>query len=479
MSAMSTTKPRVIVIGAGMGGLTAALRLAQSGHQVQVLEARDQAGGLASGFSQDGFAFDGGPYILLDRPGLAWAFQALGLELDEHLTLRKIEDVYEVSSGPPGDEPPVRFFADLDTTAAGFERRWPGSGAAYTRFVQHAAEIHERLRPMLQISRPGAFALLRSGAFRAAPFLLRSLRSVLESAGLPEPLRDAIAIWTHVAGQDAAHAPSPMAFVPALIHTVGSYYPVGGIGRIPALLAERATAAGIEIRHGTKVSAIRCEGDRVTGVETVSGEVLTAGAVLSDAAGVGTYLDLVGTTPERFKRKLAALPLQSPGVSAYLAVRGKIEPPYLRFRLPGKGALCRGLILPAVMDPGTIQGDFAPARLLSPMLHEEAERLGVEGQRAYLEEVLADPWWRASFEEIRVVATRIPAEWGARYHLHRNSMNPVMTASFMRRGRIAHRSPVVRGLYLCGSATHPGQWVSFAAISGILSADQLTQDLSP
>jgi phytoene dehydrogenase-like protein len=55
-------------------------------------------------------------------------------------------------------------------------------------------------------------------------------------------------------------------------------------------------------------------------------------------------------------------------------------------------------------------------------------------------------------------------------------MNPVMTASFMRAGRLAHRSPWVRGLYLAGSATHPGQWVSFCAISGILAARRVEED---
>ena len=56
-------------------------------------------------------------------------------------------------------------------------------------------------------------------------------------------------------------------------------------------------------------------------------------------------------------------------------------------------------------------------------------------------------------------------------------MNPVMTARLMRAGRLAHRSPHFRGLYLAGSATHPGQWVSFCAISGVLAADALAQDL--
>jgi phytoene dehydrogenase-like protein len=55
-------------------------------------------------------------------------------------------------------------------------------------------------------------------------------------------------------------------------------------------------------------------------------------------------------------------------------------------------------------------------------------------------------------------------------------MNPVMTARLMRRGRVSHRSPWVRGLYLAGSSTHPGQWVSFCAISGVLAADCLHED---
>ena len=68
---------RVAVLGAGMGGLTAALRLARHGYRVTVLEARAAPGGLAGGLELDGFPFDAGPYILLDRPGLEWAFRLL------------------------------------------------------------------------------------------------------------------------------------------------------------------------------------------------------------------------------------------------------------------------------------------------------------------------------------------------------------------------------------------------------------------
>ena len=132
-----------------------------------------------------------------------------------------------------------------------------------------------------------------------------------------------------------------------------------------------------------------------------------------------------------------------------------------------------GVVVPELERDG-----WWPARLIAPLRHSWAERVGPAGQRAFLERLLAESWWRSHVGEVRVLATRIPAEWGVEYHLYGNSMNPVMTARLMRAGRLAHRSPYVRGLYLAGSATHPGQWVSFCAISGILAADCLREDFA-
>jgi phytoene desaturase len=465
-------KRQIIIVGAGMGGLTAALRLLRPGFDVRVLEARPGPGGLAAGFVQDGFAFDAGPYVLLDRPGLEWAFDAAGLRLSEVVPLRRLEHVYEVTS-PDGV---VRFHAERTATADGLDKQWPGSGPRYLRFVERVEWTYRRLTPLLLRSRPGALDLLRSGGWVDVPFLLRPLASILAASGLPRPVCDALAIWTHVAGQRVEEAPSPLAFVCALIHTAGAFYPEGGVGAIPRLLAAAAARAGVEFRFGVKVRAFRCEGGRVTGVETDQGDFLAADAVVCNAAGVGAYLDLLPTTPPQERQRLARLPLQSPGVCAYLALRGERPEQYLRFKLPGNGELCRLLIRPAAVDAAVRREGWEPARLLAPMTHAEAERGGPVGQRAYLERILGEDWWRAGVAECRVLSTRIPAEWGSQYHLYRDSMNPVMTARFMRAGRLAHRSPHARRLYLAGSATHPGQWVSFCAISGVLAADLVRED---
>lgn len=460
-------KPPVVVIGAGMGGLTAAIRLAQRGLAVQVIEANPHAGGLAAPLRFEGLRFDAGPYILLDRPGLEWAFQRLGLELSKLVPLQRIEHIYAVETAAG---PSVVFYADAQQTADGMERHWPGSARRYLRFVAAMRQAHARLQPLLYQSRPGLGSLLASGGWRDLFFLSRSLASVLRSTRLAEPVVQAIAIWTHVAGQTLSTAPSPLAFVPALLHDPGAFYPVAGIGTLVDVLRDAARAAGVELRYGTAVKTIRTQAGAVTGVELAHGEFIAATTVLSNAHGIGTYLDLLRDTPDTVRAQLQRLPLQSPGICAYLAVKTTaLAAPYLRFRLPDDGGSCRLLVMPSP----AIHADWSPARLIVPMRHAHAQQLNATEQRAYAEDLLAEPWWRAHLDEARVLHVRTPSDWGAAAHLHRDSMNPVMTASFMRAGRLAHRSPQVAGLHLAGSSTHPGQWLSFAAISGILAADQI------
>jgi len=272
-----------------------------------------------------------------------------------------------------------------------------------------------------------------------------------------------------------------MAFVPALFHTVGAYYPVDGMGIIPSVITQAALAAGVEVCHGTKVSRIRSENRRIVGVETAHGEFLTADAVVSGSNGVGTYVELLSETPLTSRQSLESLPLQSPGVIAYLAIKGaSTDAQYLQFNIPGNGDPCRLLAVPSFAHASLYseaQDGWRAARLIVPMNHSAAMRSGSTGQNEYLDKALAEPWWKERISDYRVLGTRTPSEWGSEFNLYRDSMNPVMTARFMRQGRLAHRSPWFKGLYLAGSATHPGQWVSFCAISGILAADRVREDL--
>lgn len=474
---MSRAAP-VLVVGAGVGGLSAALRLARSGMRVRVFEARAVLGGLASPVDAGGLRLDGGPYVLLDRAGLEWAFGALGLDL-QALALRRIEHVYSVASQPGA--PTVHIHADLERTIEGLERHWPGSGARYRTLVAWGADVHRRLQHALYVPRPGPRELLRGGAWRHARSLTRSLGETLQRFALPGEIVDAVSVWTHVAGQDLDSAPSFMGVVPALIHGVGAYHPAEGVAAVAAALARAAREAGVEIEAGQAVERIVTRAGRVTGVETGSG-FWPCEAVVSNA-GLATYLRLLDALPEPARRALEALPLQSPGVGAYLAVSAHGEGPYLRFRIPRAReksrddvVRCRLLVSSAVGRSAAGAGE-QPARLMAPVPHDWAARAGRAGQEALLDQLLDEPWWREGLADARVVARRVPADWGAEFRLWRDAMNPVMTARLALRGRLRHRSPWVRGLYLAGGATHPGQWVSFCAISGVHAADAACADL--
>jgi phytoene dehydrogenase-like protein len=456
-----------VIIGAGVGGLAAATALARAGEPAMILEGRASVGGLASGIALEGVVHDGGPYILLDRPGLSWAFERLGADLDTQVDLIHLDDeVYRVTSA---GHPSVSIFADLHRTASTLEAQWPGSGAAYEAWISRMTGIYDNLVELQRDPRPGAWKLLKKGRFREGLFLLQGLAAHLERSGLPQPVRDALGIWTHIAGQPLAEAPAPLAFVPAIIHTHGAYVVRGGMARIVEALRALAVEAGVEIRCGTRVDRIVRDGSRVLGVEA-GGQRISAERVFSNAPGIGTYVELLHPPEPTMSAQLSALPLQSPGVAAYLDMTVDDTVPFLQFWLPPPGPTdwTRVLVNPGAYDPDR----SGQGRLVSPTRHAWANNAGEEGQRAFLDHILAESWWRHGVQTHRVLATRIPKEWGRQYLLYRDSMNPVMTASFMRRGRLSHKSPVADNLYLAGSATHPGQWVSFCSISGILAVEE-------
>lgn len=455
----------VVVVGGGVGGLAAAITLRLQGKRVTLCEANGHFGGLARALDADGVRFDGGPYILLDPTGLEWAFAQLGIELDA-LALRRVEDVYEVERA---GAPPVHVYADLERTSAELDARQPGQGDRYRAFVQRTTEIHRALAPLQVRGRPGPLALLRAGALAHAPFLLESLGAILEDAGFSPEVADAVGIWTHVAGQTMHSAPSPLALVPAMIHGPGCFVPAAGLAAIPELVCERARALDVNLRANARVRRIISGDHRVTGVELADGEHIAADAVVSDASGVATLLELA-EAPERVQRKVAALPLQSPGVAAYVLAERAARGPYLRFSLHPEqpDAPCRLLVRPSAL-PGAPM-NVHPTRIVAPLAHPVAERLGEPGQIALLDQTLDEPWVREAVGPFREVARLVPASWGRRHVLHRDSMNPVMTAQFMRQGRLPHRVKTPRGLFLVGSSTHPGQWVSFCLVSGVLGA---------
>lgn len=466
--------PSVIIIGSGIGGLTAAITFARAGFAVTVLESRACSGGLVGGFVTNGVSFDGGPYILLDSSGLRWVFAQLGLDFDE-LDLRSIDEVYSVadSSGET-----VRIFSSVERTVEDIESQWPRAGAQYRSFVENMLRIYKEYSPVLGSGRPNAARVMSLGAAAHSAFMRQSLDALLKETKLPPSIGNAVGVWGRMSGRTRQEVPASAALITALIHSSGAYLPADGMCQISKVLTNAAQRLGVNFRFNTKVNRIVVKDAAVQGVVTTDGEMISERLILSDCGAQNTYLMLADSGLSRALRtQINEMPLYSPGVCAYMSVKGIAESPYLRFFLPDGVNSCRMLIRPDAVTGITDGAAWQPARLMAPLPHHEAEQMGHSGQAEYLASILHESWWRSMVSEHRLLATRTPSGWGREFSLFRDSTNATMALGGAPKDLTGHRSPYLKGLYLAGSSSHPGSGVTYCGISGILSARRMIRDL--
>jgi phytoene desaturase len=460
----------ISIIGSGIGGLTAALNLAKKGFQVNVFEATDKPGGLAKSVSVSGTRFDAGPYILLDKPGLEWAFEQVGLDLHA-LNLNRIENVYSVET----EKNTFTIYSDVNKTIAELNSKWDKQGDHYADFVATTYKKYQQLIPFT-FSTPNPLKIIKSGQLSLIPFLLSSLGNVINKFALNDPIKNGIGIWTHIAAQSLDKAPSPMSFVPSLIHNIGAYYPENGIGSIADKLYDECLNYKVNFMFNCKVKKIRMQNNCVAGIEYNDTQFLECTHVISNNSAIDTYLNLIEETPVTFKDKIKSLPLQSPGICVFIRVKGHPKGSYIKFKLEKEIPTCKSFILPEIITQKNTT-EWMTARLVFPLPHDLSLKLNDADCKKMIDAVLEETWWKEGITEYEVLSYNTPSTWSEKFVLYNKSMNPVMTSKFMRMGRMHHKSPYFKGLYFCGSSTHPGQWVSFCAISGILGSNQLINDL--
>jgi len=485
---------RVVVIGAGVGGLAAAARLAALGHRVTVCEQAGTVGGKLARVRRDGYAWDAGPSILTMPHLVEELFAATGAPLADVLDVVPIDPTarYRFADGTVLDVPrdPAAIPAALDAVLA------PGSGEDWRRFSAHAAAVWEAVRgPFLESPLGGAADLARL-AVRArdlatiAPW--RTLRD-LGRRHLRDPrLRMVLDRYATYAGSDPRRAPAALATVPHVEQTWGTWYVRGGMHRLGEALRDRACERGAEVRLHSDVTAIELAAGRAAGVRLADGERLPADVVVANADAAHVYHRLLpGPAAAGARRRLAAV---TPSLSGFVLLLG------LRGRTPG---------LPhhTVLFPADYDAEFdalfgpSPEPVPDPTLYVSAPddpAAAPPGDEAWF--VLANAPrqgqggvdWRApgvaegyadrlldllaarGLDVRDRVATRVVrspadlaeatrAEGGAIYGTSSNGPR----AAFL---RPANRSPVP-GLLLVGGSSHPGGGLPLVTLSARIVAD--------
>src|SRR3954447_3930027 len=319
---------RVVVVGAGLGGLACAARLAALGHRVTVCEQAAQVGGKLGVLSKDGFVFGTGPSLLTLPAVYRDLFLATGGPLEAEVALQPVDPVcaYRFADGTRLAMPngPRSAIAGAWDASLG-----PGAGADWAAFTTRAGAIWDATRaPFLEFPLDGSRTLL------AQTRRVRDLRTVAPWHSLRDLGRqylrhphqrtflDRYATYT---GSDPRRAPAALATVPYVEQTFGAWYVPGGLRRLGDAVHARAVERGARIRLGAPVGAILLDGSRrAAGVRLADGEEIGADVVVANTDAARVYRDLL--PPSVCARPLRALRRAEPSLSGFvllLALRGR------------------------------------------------------------------------------------------------------------------------------------------------------------
>lgn len=490
----SAARPHAIVIGAGFGGLAAAVRLGARGYRVTVLEKLDAAGGRAYVFRQDGFTFDAGPTIIT-APYLFEELWALaGRRMSDDIDLRPIEPFYKIRFDDGEIFECSSDAAEMRRQVAKFE---PGDLDGFERYMRASKEIYDI-----------AFGELASRPFhgvgtlaKAAPDLIRlggyrSVYSKVASFVRNEKLRLVFSFHPLLIGGNPFKTTAYYCLIAHLERQFGVHYAMGGTGALVRGLVDLIEGQGGAVCCGAEVKRITTHDGRVTGVQLASGEALKSSIVVSNADVSWTYGQLLSDVPRKrwTDRKIARAKYSMSLFVWYFGTNRRFEDVYHHTIL--LGPRYREL-LTDIFENKTLADDFslylhrptandpslAPAGcdafyVLSPVPHLQSGidwPARAETYRAAIQRRLETTLMPGLGESIVTSRVMTPQDFQDRL-LSVNGAAFALEPQLLQSAyfRPHNKSEEVDGLYLVGAGTHPG-----AGIPGVISSAKILDSIVP
>jgi phytoene desaturase len=274
-------KRKVVIIGAGPGGLSAAMLLAHKGVDVLVLEKEKVPGGRNAAIKLGKYTFDTGPTFLMMDFVLRELFTIAGRNLDEHLKLTRLDPMYRLGF--------KKFDLKMCDNAEEMKKRleaiWPGSSPGFERFLKNESSRFENLYPCMQKSYGKITDYLSFQLMKATPHLSAG-KSMFQELGKyfdSDDQKIAFTFQSKYLGMSAWECPALFTMIPYVEHRFGIYHVEGGLNQISHAMHKEAVKDGAEFRFNTTVKKVINQGRKVTGVQLDDGTVIEADDVFINA----------------------------------------------------------------------------------------------------------------------------------------------------------------------------------------------------
>jgi phytoene desaturase len=314
----------VVIVGGGVGGLTAAIRLRSAGHTVTIFERNDVAGGKLATFERDGFTFDIGPSLLTLPHVFNEVLALAGTSLEAELDLVRLDPQFRYHWRNGGQ---LTVHDDADATAAAFDTFAPGSGDAWRDFNEQGRKIwdvSERTFFAGPMDNPVALLKrMRSPKDLATIDALRTLNDAARATFDSRELQQWVNRYATYSGSSPRQAPATLACIPHIEAEYGCWYPMGGLGALRDALVRVAIEQGVTIKTASDVARITTQSQVVTGVKLADGTTTAADIVIANVDAEHLYGDLVDD--EQALKQVRKADRSTSGFALCIGVSGTTE----------------------------------------------------------------------------------------------------------------------------------------------------------
>ncbi|HLL98929.1 MAG TPA: phytoene desaturase family protein [Rubrobacteraceae bacterium] len=485
-------------MGAGMGSLAAAIRLAAKGFEVEVFEKNDQLGGRMGRLEEGGFTFDTGPSLLLMTDTYRELFASAGRDLDDYVRLIPLDGQYRVTFGD-GDTLTIR--RTLPELIKELERIEPGVTPRFYRFLEDACNKY----------RIGRSEFVERDFEGARDFFgLRNLKLLLRTRALnnyyrsvsrffrTDKLRQAFSLQTMYLGLSPFEAPAVYSLLPYTeLAEDGLWFPQGGMYALIEAMQQLATELGVTFHLNSPVEEVVVSKGKASGVR-VGGEEIGADAVLVGADLPYAYRELLGESADKdFRlRRREKLEYTASAFMLYLGIDRRLDRMlHHNFYLSGRyrenfEAIFRDHTLPEdpsfyAVVPSKTEPRLAPEGkeslfVLVPVPHL-GDRVDWERDGTIFKEKIYDLLEkRCGVKRDWVVFERVrtPLDWRSQYNLEEGAAfgigHGILQVGYFRPPMV---SKGVEGLYFVGASTRPGTGVPLVTIGARLVAERIGREV--
>lgn len=487
-----------IVIGAGLGGLSTAARLAKAGYKVTLLEKNSRPGGRTDIFAGDGFRFDNGATLFLMPEIFAETYEAIGERMEDHLELLRLDPTYRVHFH---DGTCFDITADLKSMREQIDAMEPGAFKAFLDFMSEGYK-HYNLSLKHFVGRNfTSWAQFFSPRNMPLIFRVKALEKHYKNTSRyfkDQRLRAAFSFQNMYLGISPYDSMATYSLLQYTEIADGVWFPRGGMYKLIESLAAIAENLGVEIRYNSPVSSIGVEGSHVSGIKLDSGERIDADIVVANADLPYVYSELL---PEnRTAKRLAKKKYSSSALMFYWGIKGERSPLLHHHNVflsdhcykESFGRIFRDLTLPDepsfyISAPTRTDTSFAPPDgdsllVLVPVGHIDDKN--PQDWSALKEKALAAVFSRLDMLGLVGLKDNIVYEKtiGPEYYLkHLNLAKGAAFALSHNFFQVGYMRPHNRhsrygNLYFVGAGTHPGTGLPMVLISARLVAERILNE---